>query len=165
MEDAVWLLDVVSLLDTCNIGWTYYHFMSHAIHPYWQEHFDCGMYIYDVAHQRLRRFDRKVSLLSDLMKLRGAVLEVRQPADEWITVYSVAEPMASIRVYLANKSRERAKTIRLHLVEEMGAVRATHQQMKRGGNGFQAADDVPLTSGTLEVMMEPLSIHRLQISR
>ena len=39
MEDAVWLLDMVSLLDTRNIGWTYYHFMSHAIHPHWQETF------------------------------------------------------------------------------------------------------------------------------
>ena len=124
MEDAVWLLDMVSLLDTRNIGWTYYHFMSHAIHPHWQEHFDCGMYIYDVPHQRLHCFERKVSLLGDLMKLRGSVLAIAQPADEWITAYAVAEPSGDVRIYLANKSRDRAKSIRLHLAGRQGAGRA-----------------------------------------
>ena len=121
MEDAVWLLDMVSLFDTQNIGWTYYFFMSDAILPYWQEHFDCGMYIYDSPHQRVRCFDRKVSLMSDLMKLRGSVLDVPQPADEWITVYAVAEPTGEIRVYLANKSRDQAKTVRLQLAGRKGA--------------------------------------------
>ena len=165
MEDAVWLLDMVSLFDTQNIGWTQYFFMSDAIHPYWQEHFDCGMYIYDAPHHRVRCFDRKVSLMSDLMKLRGSVLDVPQPTDEWITAYAVAEPTGETRVYLSNKSRDQAKTIRLHLAGRTGVGRAKCQQMKRGSNGFFAAGDVALADGTLEVSMAPLTIHRLRISR
>jgi hypothetical protein len=165
MEDSVWLLDMVSLLNTRNVGWTYYHFMSHAIHPHWQEHFDCGLYIYDVPHQRLRCFDRKVSLLSDLLKLRGSVLDIAQPADEWIAAYAVAEPTGAVRVYLANKSRDRVKTIRLQLAGRKGAGPAKCQRMKRGSDGFVAAGDVPWVDGALEVRMEPLTIHRFQISR
>jgi hypothetical protein len=163
MEDAVWLLDMVSLLDAHNVGWTYYHFMSHAIDPHWQEHFDCGLYIYDVPHQRLHSFDRKVSLLADLMKLRGSVLDVPQPADQWLTVYAVAEPTGKTRVYLANKSRDQAKTVRLQLVGGKGAGRAKYQQMKRGGRGFRAAGDLPLADGMLKVTMEPLTIHRIEL--
>ena len=70
-----------------------------------------------------------------------------------------------IRVYLANKSREKAKTIRLQLAGRKGVGAAKRQEMKRGGNGFIAAGDVPFVNGTWEATMEPLTIHRLQIAK
>ncbi len=165
MEDMVWLLDLVSLFDENNIGWTYYHYMFRTPEPYWKDHFDCNMFIYESDTNKLRPFDRKVSLLGDLFKLRGAVISVKQPQDEWMTVYGVTEPAGQVRVYVSNKSRDDSKTIKLKLAGERWPNEAGLQIMKRGSGGFEDAPPPAITEGVVELKLEPLSIARLRISR
>ena len=161
MEDMVWLLDVVSLLDELRIGWTYYHFMFRTVEAYWREHFDCSLFVHDAASGALRRFDRKVSLLSDLMRLRGTALAVDQPADEMLTVYAVAAADGGLRVYASNKSREEARTLRLQLGSGTAAL-ARVSKMARGTGGFVAAPALAVIDGAVTVELEPLTIVRLQ---
>lgn len=163
MEDLIWLLDVVSLLDELGIGWTYYHFLFRTVEPYWRDHFDCSLFIRDAATGALRRLDRKVALLSDLLRLRGSVLAVDPPADEMVAVYAVAEPDGAVRVYAANKSPDEPKALKLTFPRAAAAAVARARRMARGTGGFTDAPDVPIADGRAELRLEPLSLLRLQL--
>jgi hypothetical protein len=165
MEDMVWLLDLISLFDENNIGWTYYHYMFRTPEPYWKNHFDCNMYIYESDTNKLRPFDRKVSLLGDLFKLRGKVISLKQPADEWLTIYAVTEPEGQVRIYVSNKSREDSKNIKVKLTGDPWPAESAVQIMKTGSGGFKDAPAAPIKDAVVDLTLEPLSIARLRITR
>ena len=123
------------------------------------------MFIYDVPNKKLRRFGRKVSLLSDLMKLRGSILAVEPPKDEWIHTYAVMEPSGHVRIYVSNKSRQESKSVRLKLAGMPWPEEAELQLMTRGSGGFAGVASLGITDGAIELKLEPLSISRLRIAR
>lgn len=163
MEDMIWLLDVISLMDECNISWTYYHYMALAHEAYWRKYFDCGMFTYDVPNKKLYAFGRKVSLLSDLMKLRGKIIRHPQPIDDGILVYSVLEPRGGLRVYVSNKSRRQRKSIRLYLAGGHWDSKAQTRRMARGTDGFVDASPTEIQQGRIKLELKPLSILRLNV--
>lgn len=163
MEDMLWLLDVVSLLDRHDIGWTYYHYMFRTPEPHWGSHFDCNLFVRDAESGRLRRFARKVYLLSDLMKLRGSVLRHDDPEDPQLMVYAVRKPAGALRIYVSNKSNHQAKTA---TVQVMGGPWAPNVAMRRMGVGSDAylpAPPLAIVRGRIVVDLEPLSIARLTV--
>lgn len=163
MEDMVWLLDVISLFDQNAIGWTYYHYMFRTVEPYWREHFDCNLFIFDTVNDKLYTFDRKVSLLSDLMKLRGEALRHDQPAEEDLSLYAVRLATGELRVYAWNKSREQIKEMALRLAGGPWGGQASVQRMAVGTGGFVPADAATVTDGQLNLTLEPLTILRLSV--
>jgi len=163
MEDILWLMDLISLFDEHRIDWTYYHFMFRTPEPYWRDHFDCNMFIRDVVNNRLRKFGPKVSLLSDLMKLKGSFIPVEQPQDQWVTVYAVKEPDGNVRIYVWNKSRRDKKTVKIKLNDNNLPKQAQTQQMSRGSDGFVDVSDAEIVQGEIQLNLEPLTITRLRI--
>jgi endoglucanase len=163
MEDMAWLLDVVRLLDQHNIGWTYYHYMFRTAEPHWRDHFDCNLFVYDAAAGRRRGLDRKVSLLADLMQLRGDVLGQDDAADPDVLVYAVATPDGGLRVYLSNKSREDRKQVALEIAGGPWAQTAEVRRMAVGTGGYVDAPALRVAEGRLELGLEPLTILRLSV--
>jgi len=165
MEDMLWLLDVISLFDQNDIGWTYYHYMFRTIEPYWttQGHFDCNLFIYDLPNRRLRTFDRKVSLMSDLFRLRGKVLRHAQPNDPDLMVYAVLTPEGMLRVYVSNKSREHAKSLAVSVAGGPWSRNVAVKRMARGTQGYVTAPAVAISGGEVALELEPLTILRLTI--
>ena len=163
MEDMVWLLDIISLFDQLNITWTYYHYMFRTIEPYWMSHFDCNMFIYETPHNRLRAFDRKVSLLSDLMKLDGQVLRHADSDDPDLLVYAVRRPNGELTIYTSNKSRQSGKSLSLSLAGGPWAASVAVKRMAVGTGGYVDAPAQCLADGRLEVSLDPLTIKRLTV--
>jgi hypothetical protein len=165
MEDMVWLLDAISLMDQLNVGWTYYHFMFRTAEEYWRSHFDCNLYVFDAVNRRLRAMDRKVSLLGDLMRLRGTVLRHDEPEDSDVTVYAAAELGGTLRVYAANKSRRLPKRVALVFGAGPWSAQVQVRRMAVGTGGFVDAPTLRMTGERLDVWVEALSILRLTINR
>jgi aryl-phospho-beta-D-glucosidase BglC (GH1 family) len=163
MEDMVWLLDVISLFDQLGIGWTYYHYMFRTVEPYWREHFDCNLYVYDQPGDTLRALDRKVSLLSELMRLKGDVLDLAQPSDEMVTVHGAAAG-DSMRLYVSNKDREAMRTVRIDGASVPGQARLQVRRMAPSSKGFQRVSAPERTGSGFELQLEPLSIAALDWS-
>lgn len=165
MEDMIWLLDVISLLDELGIGWTYYHFLFRTVEPYWQEHFDCNVYIRDITAGRLRRFSRKEALLGDLLTLRGQVLRCDRPDNPWLHVYAVRRGSGGIRAYVSNRSREQQAEVALLFDASEGGRQADVHRMDRQTDGFEPAGPLPLNDGRLELALPPLTIVRIDLDR
>lgn len=163
MEDIVWLLDIISLLDQNNAGWTYYHYMFRTIEPMWQKEFDCNMYIYDVPNNHLRVFDRKVSFLGDMMKLRGNVLMHSQPEDPDLLVYSVLTPEKQMKIYVSNKSRVENKNVSLDLVGNQWSPVVAVKRMAVGTNGYVVDQSVRIDKGRLDITVKPLNVLKLVV--
>ena len=165
MEDMCWLLDIVSLFDQLGIDWTYYLYMFRTVEPYWTKegHFDCNMFVRDATSGELRTFDRKVSLLSDLMKLRGTALDHDQPDDGYLVVYAVRLPDGNLRIYASNKSRTDAKSLALALAGGPWAPQVEAQRMAVGTGGYVEAPSMTLKEGRLDLRLEPLTILHLTV--
>jgi endoglucanase len=165
MEDMVWLLDVISLMDQHRIDWTYFHYMFRTADPMWAGRFDCNMYMRDIDQgDRLRVFDRKVSLLGDLMKLRGDVLDHDQPDDPAMTAYAVRLADGRLRVYVSNTSGDDAKELTLELAGGDWAPQAHCKRMARGTGGFVDDAPRPIEDGAIALRLEPLTIQRLTLT-
>lgn len=163
MEDMLWLLDVVSLFDQHGVDWTYYHFMMRADEPYWREHWDCNLFVYDRVEDRLKRFDRKVDLLGDLLELRGEVLAHEQPADADLTVYAVRTARGPLRVYVSNKSADQAKALALDVAGDGWANEVGAWRMAVGTQGWVVAPPSRLEDGQVRLELPPQTILRLTV--
>jgi hypothetical protein len=157
----VWLFDIISLMDELNIGFTYYHYMAISNNPYWNTYFDCGMYTYDIKVHKLYKFNRKVSLLSELMNLKGEVLDVQQPDDPWMTIHTIKEINGNLQIFLSNKSRDIKKSIILNIAK---TDTVTLEKMGLDTEDF-ISDSSPKVRprGSIHLKLDPLSIIKLTI--
>lgn len=163
MEDMIWLLDVVSLLDRHRIGWTYYHYLFRSAEPFWRDHFDCNLFVRELPSGRLRPLPRKVDLLSDLMKVGGRALRHDPFDDVALLAHAVLLADGSLRIYVSNASRDESRSAELALAGGAWAPNVAVKRMAVGTCGY--VDDPPLrlADGGLRAQLAPLTILRLTV--
>ncbi len=163
MEDMIWLLDVISLLDELGIGWTYYHFLFRTVEPYWQDHFDCNIFIRDLICDQLRTFSRKAALLGDLMTLRGQVVPCDAPDHDMLHLYAVDRGEQGIRVYLSNRSPDAPAEVGLRLGGDPRSTNAKAARMDQSTEGFAEGPALAFVDGHARLSLDPLSMVRIDL--
>jgi aryl-phospho-beta-D-glucosidase BglC (GH1 family) len=158
MTDAVYLMDEISFFHEQGFHWTLYNTMFRTSDPYWQTHFDCGLYIYFSPEQKLHRFERKIALLRFFCATEGDVLRLDPPEDEWIGVCGVRRPDRSLALLLSNKDRHQSKEVALQIGTLPQSWAATLRTMGRGDEGFIYRGSVGLENGLLRLHLSPLTL-------
>ena len=121
------------------------------------------MYTFNIKEQKVYKYNRKVSLLSELMKLKGEVLDVRQSYDPWVTVHATKEANGNIQIFLSNKSKDINKNISLNI------AKVNNVKVKIVGLDFECfTSDTPLEvrpDSSFRLNLNPLSILKMTIDR
>jgi endoglucanase len=110
MEDVLWLVDIISLFHELGFNWALYNFFTRTKNPYYQEHFDCNIYLKYVPTNKLFINKRKLDIVSFFAKANGMTLKLEQPEDDMVTVYAHKRNNNIVEILVSNKSPDENKT-------------------------------------------------------
>ena len=164
MTDMVYLMDEISIFHENGITWTLYNTMYRTDDPYWKTHFDCGIYSYHVPDKQLYRFDRKIALIGYFCRNEGDVLNVSQPADDWVGLYAMRRRDAAVSALVSNKNREEAKDVTVKIAGLPPVWSAAVHRMDLQSKGFDPEAGKTITNGELTLKLPPLTILQLTIA-
>jgi len=121
------------------------------------------MYTFNIKEQKVYKYNRKVSLLSELMKLKGEVLDVQQSYDPWVTIHAIKEANNNLQIFISNKSRDVNKNISLYIAE------VNNVKVKIMGLDFECfTSDTPpevRPDNSFQFDLDPLSIIKITVER
>lgn len=164
MTDMIYLMDQITLFHELGIGWTMFNYMWRESNPFWQNHFDCNLFIYYIPEDKLLRFDRKINFLRFFLEKEGELLSVEQPDDREVTVHGVRERGGRVSLLIANKDRFQDKKARLRITgldsDAVGLVFV----MGTGTDDFVAKGRIGLEKGRAELRLPKLSITKVEIT-
>lgn len=164
MTDMIYLMDEISIFHEQGIHWTLYNTMYRTSDPYWQNHFDCGLYIWYSPEKRLYRFGRKIALIEFFCRSEGEVLAIPSPNDENIGIYGVREPDGNLALLVSNKDRHDGKQVILEVDGLTPGYPASWWTMAYGDQGFVFQGSKVAGAEGLSLSLPPASLIKLEIA-